>query len=405
MEQPRALRLLQNDAFVTPLNVFATHLNAPCSSILLAQEDLYSRIYLVVGKITGETVFFPVDRAECVSKFESESKEPITATTAGDVRNTGKVEVVTVSCNGHLQSLRFPHPTAQTATPIPTRVFSQQVNANVCAAECFDIDGDGLNEFLVVMTDRVVRSYRFDQMADCLVPQNKWEMPNQISGWALGLGSGGPDIGYGLPDTGLVHYGTVPGQGIPFAGLAQTPNASALNAGLSLPMRLGQENWALLSQACQSQYVRLDFGQSKNVRVVQSTVADRKYGTLLFIPPNPYAIRLMQSLVSKLVMVTSEKEVELHNPGGDFVCVTHARLHSGLHTIITVDPWGQLLVYAFTKDSQVVDPVARCNVLRDVDHMCAFPGPSNYSLFLSLVNIYNKVAIYLIDLAHIIQII
>ncbi|CAD5227512.1 unnamed protein product [Bursaphelenchus okinawaensis] len=745
----RSLRLLQSDAFVTPLNVFATHLNAPCSSILLAQEDVYSRVYLIVGKITGETVFFPVDRAESVSKFESESKEPITAITAGDVRNTGKVEVVTVSCNGHLQSLRFPHPTKLTATPIPTRVFSQQVNANVCAAECFDIDGDGLNEFLVVMTDRVVRSYRFDQLADCLVPQNKWEMPNQISGWGLGLGNGygtghvsgngsngtvgiveeggtkfgflaggtgggdtgygtgavGRDTGYGIGavgrdtgygtgtvgrDTGYgigavgrdTGYGTGTGQGsgrgtvsgtsegaqsygtnsaagqsttystgdgtvrvgekhgigsghsartghasgngindvlstgrtrkhdtnensknlqgnplnsaltvgladcvlanqlktgldladnlkkllhnstsghflnatqsydlqsLQRTGLSpmnlqnpstamlkslsksqgiqilsststgiqnlasnnqsiqntmnqnplntlsiqnpqdltstsqnqnfqnstsqnqnliiasqnqnsslpsqnQNPtspsqnlqnasskhnllsptstNSNLLNltspsqdllnltspsnqnllnpsffstSGISLPFGLGQENWALLSQACQSQYVRLDFGLSKNVKVVQSTVADRKYVTLLFIPPNPHSVRLMQSLVNKLVIVSGGKEVELQNPGGDFVCVTHARLHSGLHTVITVDPWGQLLVYAFTKDTQVIDPVARCNVLRDVDHMCAFAGPSNYSLFLSMVNIYNKVAIYLIDLAHIIQ--
>lgn len=138
--------------------------------------------------------------------------------------------------------------------------------------------------------------------------------------------------------------------------------------------------------------------------MITSNVVDRKHATLLFVPHNPVFVRLMQSLVEKIVIVNDDKETDLHNSGGDFVCVTHTRLHSGLLVVMAIDPWGQILIYAFTSSMVLAEPVARCQVLRDVDHVCAFPGPSSYSLFVSLVNIYNKVAIYLIDLAHIVQI-
>lgn len=84
------LKLHHPDGHVAPLTIFATHLNAPCSSILLAQDGQSARIYLVVGKINGETVFFPLDRAECVSKFECEINEPITALSCGNLRNEGQ---------------------------------------------------------------------------------------------------------------------------------------------------------------------------------------------------------------------------------------------------------------------------------------------------------------------------
>lgn len=95
-------------------------------------------------------------------------------------------ETITVSSNGLLQALRFPKAENVGDAPIPSRSFFQLLNANICACEIFDIDMDSQNEFLVAMTDRVVRSYRFQPDALCLIALNKWETPAQISGWALG---------------------------------------------------------------------------------------------------------------------------------------------------------------------------------------------------------------------------
>lgn len=50
------LKLIDKSSWAAPLTIFATHLNAPCSSILLAQSQA-QRIYLVVGKINGEVRF------------------------------------------------------------------------------------------------------------------------------------------------------------------------------------------------------------------------------------------------------------------------------------------------------------------------------------------------------------
>ncbi|KAI6191258.1 Integrin-alpha FG-GAP repeat-containing protein 2 [Aphelenchoides bicaudatus] len=352
------LQVMEKNGWAAPVTIFATHLNAPCSSILLAQSQIPSKVYLIIGKVNGETVFFPLDRSECVSKFESEHCEPITALASGDLQNNSTKEVVTVSSNGLLQSLRFPKSEnmSDAEPPIPSRVFFQQLNSNIICCEIMDVDNDGQNEFFVVMTDKTLRSYRFSTENRCLIAQNKWEMPSQISGCSISTGSSG-------------NY------------------------------------FAYLSQACKSDFIRLDFGPLKNVSIMHSKGVDRKHSTLLFIPPNPKTIRLMQSLISKIIVVDGEgSEIELHNKAGDFVCVAHTQLPSGISIVMSICPFGNLFVYAFTSDDVLSEPVARCQVLRDVDHCASFPGPSSYSLFLSLVNIYNKVAIYLIDFSHIIQI-
>lgn len=104
---------------------------------------------------------------------------------------------MTISANGLMQCLEFP----QGDPPGPCRVFCQQLNANICSSHILDIDNDGRNEMIVVMTDRVgkpvtkkidclkilVRTYRFVQQAERIIPLNKWEMPAQISGWAIGF--------------------------------------------------------------------------------------------------------------------------------------------------------------------------------------------------------------------------
>ena len=61
---------------------------------------------------------------------------------------------------------------------------SQRIPANVKEALIFDINDDGLNEVVLALTDRVVRSYQWQGAAEGqgqLVPMNKWEFGLQVT--------------------------------------------------------------------------------------------------------------------------------------------------------------------------------------------------------------------------------
>uniref|UniRef100_A0A914CCW3 Uncharacterized protein n=1 Tax=Acrobeloides nanus TaxID=290746 RepID=A0A914CCW3_9BILA len=290
------MKLLRHQAHVAPSTIFATHLNAPCSSLLLTQSPA-SAVYLVVGKNNGETIFFPTDRSECVSKFECEVKLPVTALASGDLRNVGRNEVVTISAHGLLQCLEFP----QGDPPGPSRIFCQQLNSNVCSAKILDIDNDGKMEMIVIMTDRVVRTYRFAQQPGRLIPLNKWEMPVQISGWSIGFDS---------------------------------------------------TCYVLMSQAEQNQYIKIDFASAdKEVRAFASMINDgRVQSSQIIVPLQPYFVSLLHCLAERVIVVDSEcnNEVELRNIGADVSCISSALLSPGLYVVVTIDPFGTLSVYGWT---------------------------------------------------------
>ncbi|KAI1718830.1 fcf1 domain-containing protein [Ditylenchus destructor] len=350
---PAYMKILKENVDIAPVTFFATLLNAPCTALLLASESKESVAYLIVGKSNGETVFFPTDRSECVSKIDCAANVPITAIASGDLRNTGKVEVITITSNGLLQSLEFPSVGL-------SRTFCQQIYANVCSAQILDVDGDGSAELVVVMTDRVVRSYRFIGDAEKLVPLNKWEMPSQISGWSIGIDN-------------------------------------------------SNQCYALLSQYGQSHHVVLEFGATKEVRVVQPRRNDsRLYATQLFVPLTPTFATLFHSLAEKIIVADHDTncEMEICNPESDFMCVTTMQLDSGLNVLVALDSYGELLIYGWSKDIELrSEPLARCQqVMREVDYMCGFPGPSQNSLMIGLVNVFNKVSLFSIDLSHAVSI-
>uniref|UniRef100_A0A914HRN2 Uncharacterized protein n=1 Tax=Globodera rostochiensis TaxID=31243 RepID=A0A914HRN2_GLORO len=334
------------------------------NTILLEQPSEESKIIAEnkpseeLERANGETVFFPTDRTECVSKFENEEKVPISAIASGDLRNLSKPELVTITTSGTLTSLSFPCGAA---------------NGPVCL--------DGLVELVVVMTDRVVRSYRYVEELARMIPLNKWEMPTHISGWAIGL---------------------------------------------------DRSNFALLSQLEEHNYVRLEFGPTKEVYVLkisdghhqqQTTIidpsaADRPFvpppRTQLVVPKRPFAVHLLHSMAQRIALVDEGSkpsiEVELHNPdGADIACACATTLSSQLRIVVTVDSWGQLSIYAWRDGDQQqqqqksCEPVVSCRVMRDADHVCCCGGPRTYDerLFVGVVNVFNRVAILSVDLGHI----
>ncbi|XP_014678385.1 PREDICTED: integrin-alpha FG-GAP repeat-containing protein 2-like [Priapulus caudatus] len=128
----------------------------------------------------------------------------ITCVVIGDVLNQGQNVLVVVTGDGliHLFCLlsqtanahkqeseaKLDHCISQESSETILPTYTQKVPANIYIALLADIDGDGQLEFVVAMTDRVVRSYRWrctsgDAEAGgsgCLVAQHKWEMFSQI---------------------------------------------------------------------------------------------------------------------------------------------------------------------------------------------------------------------------------
>ena len=78
-----SMKIIRKQASLPPLALLVTQLNGPCSSMAFAQPTPHEPIYLIIGKTTGEAVFFPISRSEFVSKFESEIKCPISAIAEG----------------------------------------------------------------------------------------------------------------------------------------------------------------------------------------------------------------------------------------------------------------------------------------------------------------------------------
>uniref|UniRef100_A0A183BWQ5 rRNA-processing protein UTP23 homolog n=1 Tax=Globodera pallida TaxID=36090 RepID=A0A183BWQ5_GLOPA len=309
-----------------------------------ATTDRSSTIYLVVGKANGETVFFPTDRTECVSKFENEEKVPISAIASGDLRNLSKPELVTITTSGTLTSLSFPCGAANG----PVCLYAQQLYPNICSAELLDIDRDGLVELVVVMTDRVVRSYRYVEELARMIPLNKWEMPTHISGWKNIIIDGHHQQQTTIVDPSTADRPSVPP---PLTQLVVPKRPFAVHLLHSMAQRIAL----------------VDEGSKPST------------------------------------------EVELHNPdGADIACACATTLSSQLRIVVTVDSWGQLSIYAWRDGDQQqqqksCEPVVSCRVMRDADHVCCCGGPRTYDerLFVGVVNVFNRVAILSVDLGHI----
>uniref|UniRef100_A0AC35GKN5 PIN domain-containing protein n=1 Tax=Panagrolaimus sp. PS1159 TaxID=55785 RepID=A0AC35GKN5_9BILA len=297
----------------------------------MKKEILADPIYLIIGKTTGEAVFFPISRSENLSKFESDIKCSISAISEGDLRNSNSKEIVIIQSNGLLQVLDYP----SEYNDGPVRTFSQQIYANVCG----------------------FRSYRYHEETDRLLPLNKWEMPSQISGWCIGF-------------NGTYHY-------------------------------------LLLSQCDQSQYVTIDFGPSKEVRVQNSIIND-SIRTQLILSPRPQAADLAHCLAERIIIANLEcqTETELRDVKYDICCAGALTLENGLSVVVTIDPKGCLLVYGWTKGLlQTTEPLAKCQSLKNPIFLCIYPYlQRNSCVCVSIVDVLNHVSVYLIDLAHIISV-
>ncbi|VDN38577.1 unnamed protein product [Gongylonema pulchrum] len=113
------------------------------------------------GKLrqAGLLLFFTESRRH--TRLENAFKSPVTTICFGKLRQAGD-EIAAISANGQIRSFDFPRlddADGELQKPLP--FFEQLVLANICVSHIADIDGDGLSELIVVMTDRCGKCFFF----------------------------------------------------------------------------------------------------------------------------------------------------------------------------------------------------------------------------------------------------
>ncbi|CAJ0918087.1 unnamed protein product, partial [Mesorhabditis belari] len=160
--------------------------SAPASSLLVPEYEV-----LVVGKYNGEIVFVPFTldlahsfRTPSVIINRQRVKSPITALTIGKVSpNFPNDMIVSISANGFLQIIQAP---SLDGTIAPHVLHTQMIHANIMSAYLHPVEKRQSMELIVVMTDRVVRTFRWDDEQKRFLVVGKWELTGQIMAIAIG---------------------------------------------------------------------------------------------------------------------------------------------------------------------------------------------------------------------------
>lgn len=144
------MRLLKKQACLPGSTLLATRLDVACTSMGFAQLSPKDQIYLILGKQTGDALFYPIGSPSNCLTYVCDNRLPITAVAEGYLRDRSTKEIVIIQSNGLVQALDFPN-----EVDGPVKTFSQQIYANINDCRIMDIDGDKFDELLVMLTDRV----------------------------------------------------------------------------------------------------------------------------------------------------------------------------------------------------------------------------------------------------------
>jgi len=213
MEDMRSIPLIDRLSIEVPGSVTS-------STICLGDVDNDGEYELCVGSPTGQLSIFKgglepnMTKREAALFLSAIKLGHIVALACGDVFNRGDNVLVCISADGHCKVFDFAVGTliVDDTTPINEKsgkdhanrkhqlikpCFVQRLPPNIKHVQIGDVNGDGLNEVIVTLTDRVVRTYQWRKSSvkdGELMALSKWEFADQVGSFAMCQRNGEPQL-------------------------------------------------------------------------------------------------------------------------------------------------------------------------------------------------------------------
>ena len=144
------------------------HGNVSCNTICLGDLNNDGCHELCVGNSMGQLSIFKDFSTD--PWLRKEKLGHIVALTCGDLFNQGRNVLLVITAEGLCRVFDFQGEHMEESDMKNQSLFNpcfmQRLPPNVKQAQIGDVNGDGLNELIVTLTDRVVRTYLWRQTKD-----------------------------------------------------------------------------------------------------------------------------------------------------------------------------------------------------------------------------------------------
>ncbi|CEF64221.1 WD40-repeat-containing domain-containing protein [Strongyloides ratti] len=185
---------------ITGKNMKKVKLKTKVTSILFVEEKISENLlykWLITGDETGDVRIQVINDNQKGELFILKSMDidtHITCICTADLRNESRKEIVVINSNGLLCGYTFPLLNKSSDPLIPESIsllqpvlsIQQIMLPNIISAFINDLTSVNGKELYIMMTDRVIRSYRFNNRYNKFIPTRKWDLLINIDAWSIG---------------------------------------------------------------------------------------------------------------------------------------------------------------------------------------------------------------------------